>query len=63
MGRPARTVDISIRREGVETPLHFRLVRERIHQSAVPAGVMLDGGVGYIGMTMVRENCAAELAQ
>jgi carboxyl-terminal processing protease len=24
---------------------------------------MLGGGVGYIGMTMVRENCSAELAQ
>jgi carboxyl-terminal processing protease len=61
-GETGTPVDISIRREGVETPLHFRLVRERIHQSAVPPGVMLDGGVGYIGMTMVRENCAAELA-
>jgi carboxyl-terminal processing protease len=38
-------------------------VRERIHQRAVPAGILLPGGIGYLGMTMVRENAAAELEQ
>ena len=61
-GEAGTPIDISIRREGVDKPLHFRLLRERIHQSAVAPGVLLDGGVGYIGMTMVRENCAAELS-
>jgi carboxyl-terminal processing protease len=62
-GEAGTKIDLTIRREGVEAPLHFQLVRERIHQSAVPPGVLLDGGVGYIGMTMVRENCAAELSR
>jgi carboxyl-terminal processing protease len=62
-GEAGTPVDISIRREGVDMPLHFRLLRERIHQRAVPPGVMLDGGIGYIAMSMVRENCAAELSR
>ena len=62
-GEAGTPVDILIRREGVESPLRFQLLRERIHQPAVPPGVMLDTGVGYIGMTMVRENCASELSQ
>lgn len=40
-----------------------RLVRERIHQRAVPPGLLLPNGVGYLSMTMVRENAAEELAR
>ncbi len=61
-GAAGRPVDISIRREGVETPLRFRLIRERIHQRSVQ-GVLLEEGVGYLGMTMVRDNSAEELSQ
>ena len=61
-GESGAPVDVAVRREGVETPLHFQLVRERIHQRAVPQGVLLDAGVGYLGVTMVRENSAAELS-
>lgn len=56
-------IDLAVRREGVDAPLRFRLVRERIHQRAVPEGILLPEGVGYLSLTMVRENCAAELAQ
>jgi carboxyl-terminal processing protease len=54
-------VDIVVKREDLPTPLHFSLVRGRIHQPAVLAGVLLRDGVGYLGMTIVRENSADEL--
>jgi carboxyl-terminal processing protease len=56
-------LDIAIRREGAAEPLRFRLVRERIHRRAVPTGLLLPDGVGYLSMTMVRENAAEELEQ
>lgn len=62
-GQAGTPVEISIRREGAESPIPFRLIREKIHQRAVPRGVLLDGGVGYLGMTIVREHSSAELAQ
>ncbi len=56
-------IDLAVRREDAPEPLHFQLTRERIHQRAVPAGVMLPDGVGYLSMSMVRENAAEELEQ
>ncbi len=60
-GRIGTPVDIAIRREGAPEPLRFKLQREKIHQRAVPPGLLLPDGVGYLGMTMVRENAAEEL--
>jgi carboxyl-terminal processing protease len=60
-GTPGTTIDLAIQRDGTVDPLRFRLVRERIHQRAVPPGLLLPDGVGYLGMTMVRENAASEL--
>jgi carboxyl-terminal processing protease len=62
-GRLGTPIDIAIQREGVAEPLRFRLVRERIHQRAVPPGLLLPDGVGYLSMTMVREKAAEELEQ
>ena len=62
-GRLGTPLDIAIRREGAAQPLRFRLVRERIHQRAVPPGLLLPDSVGYLSMTMVRENAADELEQ
>ncbi|MGH7536576.1 MAG: S41 family peptidase, partial [Gemmatimonadales bacterium] len=60
-GPTGSSIEIAVRREGVPAPLRFRLARERIHNPAVPPGVLLDDGVGYLSMTMVRENSAEEL--
>ena len=56
-------IELAVRREGVEAPIRHRLTRERIHQRAVSEGVLLPDGVGYLSLSMVRENCAAELEQ
>jgi carboxyl-terminal processing protease len=56
-------IDLAVHREGAAEPLRFHLTRERIHQRAVPAGVMLPDGVGYLSLSMVRENAADELEE
>jgi carboxyl-terminal processing protease len=56
-------IGVAIGREGAAEPMRYQLVRERIHQRAVPAGMLLEDGVGYLSMTMVRENAAEELEQ
>lgn len=60
-GKPGTPIDIAIRRDADAPPLRFRLVRERIHQRAVPPGLLLPDAVGYLSMTMVRENAGEEL--
>ena len=62
-GKLGTRVEVVVGREGAPEPLRFALVRERIHQRAVPAGMLLPDGVGYVSMTMVRENAADELQQ
>ncbi len=54
-------IDIAIQREAAAEPLRYRLVRERIHQRAVPTGLLLSDSIGYLSMTMVREHAAKEL--
>src|SRR6478752_7345507 len=56
-------IDLAVRREGADTPQRYHLMRERIHQRAVSEGLLLADGVGYLSLSMVRENCAAELEQ
>jgi carboxyl-terminal processing protease len=60
-GKLGTPIDIAIRREGAVEPLRFRLLRERIHQRAVPPGLLLPEAIGYLSMTMVREHAAEEL--
>ncbi len=60
-GRIGTPVDLAVRRDGTPETLRFRLVRERIHQPAVPPGMLLPDGVGYLSMSIVRENAAEEL--
>jgi carboxyl-terminal processing protease len=62
-GPAGTTIDLAVRREGVDAPERFRLTRERIHQRAVSEGLLLADGVGYLSLSMVRENCAAEMEQ
>jgi carboxyl-terminal processing protease len=60
-GKIGTRIEIAIGREGTAEPLRFGLVRERIHQPAVPAGILLPDSVGYLSMSMVRDNAADEL--
>jgi carboxyl-terminal processing protease len=60
-GPPGTPIEIAVLRDGGPQPLRFRLVRERIHRPAVPAGLLLPDGVGYLEISMVREHAAGEL--
>jgi carboxyl-terminal processing protease len=62
-GRIGTTIELTVRREGTDAPIRHRLTRERIHQRAVQEGILLPDGVGYLSLSMVRENSAAELEQ
>lgn len=62
-GKAGSQIELAIGREGTQQPSRYRLVRDRIHQRAVPAGILLPDGIGYVAMTMVRENAADELEQ
>jgi carboxyl-terminal processing protease len=62
-GPVGTTLELAVRREGVAVPGRYRLVRERIHQRAVSPGLLLGDGIGYLSLSMIRENCAAELEQ
>lgn len=62
-GRIGTPIEVAVGRDGSHEPLRYELVRERIHQRAVPAGMLLPGDIGYLSMTMVRENAAEELEQ
>ncbi|MFL5496382.1 MAG: S41 family peptidase [Gemmatimonadales bacterium] len=62
-GQVGSPIDVAVTRDGSAGPVRFHLNRERIHQRAVPEGVLLNGGVGYLSLTMNRENSAVELEQ
>ncbi len=53
-------VDVTVRREGYDTPLSFPITRDQVHVPAVEADE-LDGGVTYVVMDRVARNAAREM--
>jgi carboxyl-terminal processing protease len=49
-GTPGTTVEIKVRRAGVEEPIAFKLTRAKIHIRSVQATLLLDEHVGYISL-------------
>jgi carboxyl-terminal processing protease len=62
-GPVGTTLELALRRDGAEQPARYRLARERIHQRAVSPGMLLGDSVGYLSISMIRENSSAELEQ
>ena len=62
-GTPGTTVELKIRRVGVEQPLTFKLTRARVHIRSVQVAIMLDDRVGYISLNPVSQTSAEEVAQ
>jgi carboxyl-terminal processing protease len=56
-------VTITVRRSGLPEPIKYPLLRAQIHIRSVPAGMLFDGGVGYISLNPVSETSAGELRQ
>jgi carboxyl-terminal processing protease len=61
-GTPGSDVVITIRRVGVEDPLHFSLKRATIHVRSVQIALLLDGSVGYVALSPVATSSAQEVS-
>ncbi len=61
-GTPGTTVEVKIRRGGIEEPITFKLTRAKIHIRSVQAALLLDDHVGYISLNPVSQSSAEEVA-
>ncbi|MEP6590972.1 MAG: S41 family peptidase [Gemmatimonadota bacterium] len=62
-GTAGSKVSIKIRRAGVPQLMPFALVRETIHNRSVSPGVMFDGGIGFVQLSVVSEASATEIRE
>lgn len=62
-GPPGSTVVIRVRRNLVEGLLTFRVQRAEVHRRSVSAGILYEGGIGYVALNRVVDRSAAELEQ
>jgi carboxyl-terminal processing protease len=60
-GPRGSTVEVAIARGGVPEPIKFSITREAIHISPIPSAYVLDGGVGYIDLTVFSESSTDSL--
>jgi carboxyl-terminal processing protease len=59
-GPSGTSVEVTVRREGVEEPLLFTVTREAISTKAVPASFMLDAETGYVRVTDFTQTTSIE---
>lgn len=62
-GEPGSQVVLRVRRNLVDGLLTFRVRRAEVHRRSVSAGILYEGGIGYVALTRVVERSAAELQQ
>ena len=60
-GTAGTKVRVGIRHPGQTTTINYDLIRAEIHVHSVTPGIMLDGGVGYVGLNPVADSSAFEL--
>ena len=60
-GPKGKAVDIEVVRLGVDEPIPFRIVREEIHVKSVPAAYVMEGGVGYVELSVFSDSATDEL--
>ena len=60
-GPKGQAVNLKIARFGVDEPIAFRIVRDEIHVKSVPAAYMMDGGVGYVELSVFSDSSTEEL--
>src|SRR3989454_175476 len=61
-GTPGSTVELKIRRVGVEQPITFKMSRALIHIRSVQIAMLLEDNVGYIALNPVNQTSGLELA-
>lgn len=62
-GQKATSVKLMIKREGVDQPMEFTIVRDEIKFKNVPYYGMINSSTGYIKLTQFLENSAEEVKQ
>ena len=62
-GARGTTVDITVERPGIRTPLQFKVERDEIPIITVPYAFEVKPGVGYIKINNFSESTADELKQ
>lgn len=60
-GAPGSTVKLTVERPGVATALKFELTRREIHVGSVQHPTMLDGGIGYVALTIFSDSSLVDL--
>jgi len=62
-GQPGSTVELRVRRVGVDQALTFQITRATIHIHSVYMSLLLDDKVGFIALSPVSETSASELTE
>jgi carboxyl-terminal processing protease len=62
-GLAGSKVTLKVRRAGVPQVMTFALVRETIHNRSVSPGVLFDGGIGFMQLSVVSESSADEIRE
>lgn len=62
-GQPGSTVDVKIKRDGVEEPILKTLTREKIKIDNIPYQTVFENGIGYVRLTGFTQKAAAELKE
>ncbi|MEX0892648.1 MAG: S41 family peptidase [Gemmatimonadota bacterium] len=60
-GPKGEPVEIGIMRAGADEPIPFRIVRDDIVITSVPAAYVMDGGVGYVELSVFSETSVDSL--
>ena len=60
-GEPGTTVDVEVRRVGVDEPIPFTLERAEIRLRAVPFATLLEGEVAYVPLQLFQESSTDEI--
>ncbi len=62
-GQPGSTIDVKIKRDGVDEPLLKTLTREKIKIDNIPYQTVFENGIGYVRLTGFTQKAAAELKE
>jgi carboxyl-terminal processing protease len=62
-GPKGTRVSLSIKREGVDEPLEFALIRDIITIKSVPYAGIVSNGIGYIRLSRFSENAGEEIRE
>ncbi len=63
LGPEGTSVTLTIKREGVDKLLEFKIIREKITVTDIRFSGMIENNIGYIQLTRFSKNSAAEISQ